>query len=833
MMLGRRRGAAELLLLLAVVWFAVVVVHSDIALRGKIYTSSDAQAAEAFKVVGDAARAAGEYPLWNPFVFAGMPSFASLSYTPNVYPLQLPLAWLDAHLHAPPMTWLLVHLLLAGFFTAAYARWRGLSLPASAAAGALVVAIPQVQAWCAYGHGTKVGTFAWLPLTLWCLEGVLRRGRWLFAFGLAASLAMQLLRGHVQIVYYTALAGGLWTAILLWPMLRAPAARRTALQRAAMLACACLLALAAAAVIYLPVWEYQAHSIRGAGSQGGGTTYDYATAWSLPPSELDTFWWPTAKGYGRGSYAGGMPFTDYPNYVGAPVLALALAALLLRRDRWCWWLLAVAGLATLVAMGKHSLLYDLMFRALPGFKKFRVPVMILILQQWTLLLLAATGLDAIARRLADEQVPRPRWLSPPSAVVVALCGAVLLLLGTIGADALRTNSMAVWQRARPELPSAVLAFAADLARRDAVRLGLLILASVGCCVALGRRRLPAAWASGAIALGLFLDYFAVGRPIVHPERTLPGLARQGSQVVVVPSPAVVQEPNTLRAAVEGSALTRWLKQQGPRPRVWPGGRLAADNSLAAQQIVSLGGYHPAKLKAYEDIRARLYDREPRVELANLLAAEFVVFDQPLPPEWLDALEAHGMSLQREPVYAGDDGVVYRNRSARPRGWLVRAFELEDPARGTPASEPAPSVLNRVLAPGFDPARTVILAQPPDPAPQPAAAPLPEPAAARVRAEGYNWVEYEAQAPAPAVLVTADIYYPDWSATVDGHPAPVLRADYALRAVALPAGSHVVRFQFTARSFHVGTWISLSAGAVTMLGLAVGAVSAWRRPAAAA
>lgn len=824
-MTTRRRLGLELLVLLAAIGLAILAIHPELVLQGKIYSSTDAEAAEAFRVIGEASSAAGEYPLWNPFVFAGMPSYASLGYTPGVYPLQVPVAWLVAHLPFPPMTWLLLHLLLAGTFTAAYARWRGLSLPASAVAGALVVGLAQVTAWSAYGHGTKLATFAWLPLTLWCMEGVLRQGRWIFVFGLAASAAMQLLRAHVQILYYTAMAGALWALLLLWPMLRDPKQRSRALARVGKLATAAALALGCAAVLYLPIWEYQAHSIRGSASQGGGTTYEYATAWSLPWTEIATFWWPTASGFGRASYVGGMPFTDYPNYLGFPLLLLAIVAVWLRRDRWCVWLAVVAVVATLVGLGRHGPLYELFYNLAPGFKKFRVPVMILILQQYAVVLLAAAGLDVVIARLAPPGGERSRWLGRPLAVVLGLVGLVLLALGTVGAEGLRRNAMVAWQRARPTVSSVVLPATARLASADASRMGLLLLACCATGVAVARRRVSPALGTSAVGLVLFVDFWAVDRPILRPERALTVPAQQGDRVVAVPSPKVLSELSTLRDAMASSPLARWLKQQEARPRAWPLGRLAQDNALAAQQVVSLGGYHAAKLRVYEDVRSRLYDRErPEVRLANLLAASWVVLEGPLQEDAFPALASLGMQLDPQPAYGGEDGVVYRNLSAQPRAWLVDRYELEAPADQPPAVEPTAAVLERVLADGFDAAATAILSAPPVPAPQAG----DTRGSARVVSETFHQIEVAVTAPRPMVLVMADIYYPGWKVTIGGAPATLLRADHALRAVAVPAGEHRVRLRFQDGSFVRGRVISLLSAGVVVLGL-LGTIWRARRP----
>jgi hypothetical protein len=359
-----------------------------------------------------------------------------------------------------------------------------------------------------------------------------------------------------------------------------------------------------------------------------------------------------------------------------------------------------------------------------------------------------------------------------------------------------------------------------MASADATRLGLLILACCATGVAVARRRVSPAAGASAVGLVLFIDLWAVDRPIVHPERALTVPAQQGSRVVAAPSPSVLSELSTLRAAMAPTPLAQWLNAQEARPRAWPLGHLAQDNALAAQQVVSLGGYHPAKLKVYEDIRSRLYDRErPEVRLANLLAAGWVVLEGPLQEEAFPALASLGMRLDPQAAYSGEDGVVYRNLSAQPRAWLVDRFELEGAAGQPATSEPEPAVLERVLAEDFDASATAIVSAPPSPAPEVGGGE----GSVRVVHETFHGVELAVTAPRPRLLVVADIYYAGWKATIDGAPAPMLRADYALRALALPAGEHQVRFRFQDDSFTRGRMISLLAAAVIVLGLLA---SAW-------
>ena len=667
---------------------ALVVLHPEVAVQGKVYTSSDAQAASAFQTVGDAMLAQGEFPHWNPFVFTGMPSYASLAYNPHTYPLTEPVRAAREIFGLVPMTWMLVHMWIAGLGLAFWMRWRGRSWGAAIVVGTLLIAVPHLVSWGAYGHGTKVGTFAWMPWALWFTEALLRRGGVGWAAALAATVALMLLRAHVQIAYYAVLAIGVFVLAQAGPWLRDASTRSAALARTGWVIAAGLVALGAALVLYLPVLEYQAHSIRGVASQGGGAAFDYATSWSLSWSELPTLWWPTAAGYGRGPYVGAMPFTDFPNYIGLPLIVFAGCGVLLRRDRITWALVALVLLTSLVALGKHFPLYQLLYDLLPGFKKFRVPVMILIVQELALLVLAAQGIDGVLDRLRNRAAALPAWLGRGALVVAVAMGLVMLMLGTLGATALGQSMMNRWAAmaasfGRSAPPVEVMRAAAELATLDAVRIGFVVIALALALAASRRWSLPRAVPYLVVGGLLFFDLWQVNQPLLRPEHSLPRVGIEGNRRVAVASESIIQDEAALHAFTADPELTQWLLEREARPRVFPLGSLGMDNRLAASGIVSLGGYHAAKLGVYERLRERVFDpQRPDFRVANLLGARWVVTDRPLAEQTLAAVLQLGADLGEGPLLVTPGGSIYENRSALPRAWMVEEVETEVPATNT-------------------------------------------------------------------------------------------------------------------------------------------------------
>jgi hypothetical protein len=782
------RGLVVALVLL----LALALLYPELLFQGRIFLSADARNADAFALVGDAALAKGHYPMWNPYLFAGMPTFGSLSYTRFLYPPGMVFRFFQDTLHLPPMTWMLAHLLFGGLGMAyLLSRWR---LPTAALVlGALAwMLFPRVTAWAVHGHGSKLAAAMYLPwIVAFTLEVLGGRGRRSIGL-LAMLLGLQVLRGHTQITYYTLLTvGGLVLANGLVPLAPGAADAPIAVRwrRGGLVMVGLVLAFLLGAVLLIPLHDYAGISIRGQTSEGGGLGYDYATAWSLSPRELGTLIWPSAAGFGKATYQGQMPFTDYPNYFGWLLLALAVAAWWTGRRALVGVLGLLAGLALLIAFGRHApFLYDLLYNHLPYFNKFRVPSMILILGAFAVAVLAGHGASA----LAGEPEHSARWRRPLPLVVMGL-GLLVLLLGGSGLlerayqQHLRDLAQAAGKTAAPVLLQA----AWILQRADLVRIGLVLLAAGGALLLAARktgfRRSGLIWVLAAL---LLLDMRGVDIRITHPERSLKDVvAGPDGRGQLVNATALLQRYRPAAAELGQGPLFASLAAAAGHERVFPLGSLATQNELMVAEIRSLGGYHPAKLAFYEKVRARLYGRPPAGRLASWLAGAVVTFDQALPAELFPALRNLGLDLAEEPLVRGST-VAYRNRAALRRARLVTAYALA--AEGEAASNKLDAYLARIQEGSEPVAERVLLDRLPSPAPTAAAEPLPAP---EYLVDGLDEIILRTAADRSAILLLADMWAPGWRVAVDGRETDLLQADHILRGVALGPGPHEVRFHY--------------------------------------
>ena len=216
---------------LTTAWVAVllalvtVLFFHEVSLGGKTFVSPDASAPAGFVRIGEQSLYQQHvYPLWNPFVFLGMPSFGSGAYNPLIYPPDWPLALVAKVVPLPDMTWLLLYYFLGALFFFLLAREMG-ARPEGALLGSLAfVFAPNLVAVGAHGHGSQLVDSAYLPLLVWLAARWMRKGQLADLGWLALAGGFQFLRGHVQICFYTWMAVGLYALVEVAAALREPAA---------------------------------------------------------------------------------------------------------------------------------------------------------------------------------------------------------------------------------------------------------------------------------------------------------------------------------------------------------------------------------------------------------------------------------------------------------------------------------------------------------------------------------------------------------------------------------------------------------------------------------
>jgi hypothetical protein len=746
----------------------LALIFNQLVFARKVFVSPDAVAPTGFaSVAEESMKKGGPYPLWNPYVFLGMPSFGSLTYNPYVYFPDVVLKWIHVVLpFLPPMTWLLLYYFLGGLFTFLLLKEKGLSIESGFFAAIVFMLTPNLVAIGAFGHGSKLITSAFIPIVMMTAMRLLSKGDALSFGFLALTAGLQLLRAHVQIVYYTWMALGFYCLLFLLMNssngLRFPAR----LTRVGYVAGAIVVALAFAAVLYLPVHDYSAYSSRG-GAEGGGLEFGRATDWSFSPVEMMTFLVPSWLGFGGSTYWGSMPFTDYPNYMGILPLFLAFVGLLSirKRDVLFFGLLALSSL--LISFGKHlEFLYRLLYQGLPYFNKFRVPVMILVLLQFSIAVLAAYGIEKLRREREDSKSSPVERASLWIAVAFAVLWLLWFLFG---------RNLGSWYKGLVTgSPRGLSAEAADqclaMVKRDILIVGFIGFAGFMSIHLFLRRKLTAFLLVAILVCLTVIDVWRVDTRIFSP---------------------MVGERSSMTSEYFRDDTIDFLQRDSSLYRIIPLSREFTDNKYAGFGIASVGGYHAAKPALYE----KFYDRiiKPGTLTPAVLAmlnVKYLVF-----PDYISAgpllTLAHDGSRK-----------VYQFHAVLPRAFLVDSVVvLTDEG----------AVLDSIASNWFDPSTTAFILEP-----TPRVPVTKEGSSVRIASYGLNRIDIEANIAKPCFMVLSELYYPDWKAQIDGVQAKIYRTDFLLRGLALAPGNHTVEFFYDSRALKRGVLLSASASVVIIL-----------------
>jgi hypothetical protein len=468
-----------------------------------------------WRVFGFGELARGNLALWNPHLFAGKPFFgdfqSALLYPPNLIHLVLP------HRLAINLTFVL-HLWLAGLLTYAWARRSVLGRLAATLAGLVSMLGAPFLLHVEAGHLTHVCTMAWTAGVLWCVDEAIRAGAagarraataWVLAGMVAAAL--QVLGGHPQFAYYTALVSGAFAlAHVLVPGLLLPRPAGIGGRAWPLAACALVWCGGAALAAVQVLGGVDAALESGRWQETGEA---FSGTFSLPLENLLTLVAPHVFGGGGRPYFGRWYDWEVTAYMGAATLVLAVLA----RGRRAAVERTVVALALFLALGAELPLFAVAYEIVPGFRLFRAPARMAAAALPLVALLAARGLDEVLRAGVRRR----------AALAAAAGAAVLAALAAAAATGAWDPLVAVMQSASVrEVSASVLAdpgFAAS-ARGVTTRELLLASAVFALCaglLALSRRR-PRAIYGVAVVAAIELVLFArVHRKTSPPEMAYP------------------------------------------------------------------------------------------------------------------------------------------------------------------------------------------------------------------------------------------------------------------------------------------------------------------------
>lgn len=764
--------------LLAVLLIGLLPFLGFFTSSGQALYASDSLQAPAWKPFL-AALKHGLIPMWHPYGLGGMPSldagFGDFAYPGFqliglIFPIKTFISWC-----------FILHALFAG--CAAYylvRRFFGLDKILSVGLAVAYMFNTDFLSHIYDGHTGKFYILAWLPLSLYFLLRNLSRGaHWRHSLGLALTLSVILSIFHPQLTYFV-----LMGYFLVWAFKTVLILKDKEYPRAALVAARfwlpILLGIGLVFFLFYPPTQWtKQYGIRGSDEK---TTYEHATSWSMHPEETASLVVPEFGGI-LDKYWGRNPFKLNSEYPGLSVLFLGVLGLVLYRKEkgyWFWLWGGVGILAVIFGLGAHTPLYHLFYAAIPGIKNFRAPSMMLFWLATALLVMSADTLARLTRGPAPSSEVRARRSKRLMQFGFGAAG-LLVLVGVVPSIAYGIWDSLFSGEALPNLANraagqsafslgalragvllAALVFAARkwlIENVEPMRFGLVLLAVT--CVDL-------IWVDSSFIRTYDPERFLASEPAIDFLKA---------------------DTSAFRVFGLPGAYERWVLQY--------------------HGIETTDGWTDNEYRLYREFRGGDYQQNPNFMAGLKQNPDGTVSGSP----FLDMLNVKYLAYRLQ----GEGGLrLAPNTSVLPRAWFVPHWD----------TLPEDQVLARMLQGGFDPRRSAFLSgsglgprpgeasAPSSPA---AAAPdssrrgnagdtsraaapaanAPETPAAALRLErkDFNSASWSVQAPSEGLVVFSELWFPHWQVSVDGKPAPLLRANYAFRGVHVDAGAHTIAFAY--------------------------------------
>jgi hypothetical protein len=740
----------------------------------------------------------GEFPLWNPYTMAGHPIYAD-GVTRTLSPFLLIYRFFDVPLGYSLAR--LTELLLAAIFMYVFLAAVGVS-PWGGLMGSLVFAFSAHSMLHLTGLGWW-GGLMWLPLILLFVDRAIARSSSRDATLAGVMLAAQFFCGYMpNQIYYVG-------AVVLYYLFfgfatRGPTNRQSGRRALAMMAVTLGVGLALSATQWVPMLELLRHSNR----KVIGAELGYI---HLPPWYALTLFFPNL--FGKAYDADALTlFTalgvshDHILYLGvASLLPLGFSVHRLKRagsDRALFFAL-LAALSLVIMMAAP--LYVPITKYIPILQVIRVAVRAGVLFLFAACALVGFGADLLLESSADalarlSRLARRFFYAAIAFVVVAALASYLMKVTGVALESGGRGKVAFIRRAAFVLSGQFMRIDSGILLPLAFAFAVVLLLAASINGLVGRRVLLA-----GLVLLLTADLswnsaqfnHSFDRAGVYPPTRLTDALRS------LPPGRVLAVPSELETNRRVSSDTYKI--------------IAPPNTLLPYQIPTVSGKNQQFPKWYREYASLI---EPQQNLSH------VVFDRPRSP-FFDLLNVrYVMTRESSPPIDGCDlialaeGVaLYENRSALPRAFFAdRVVEALTHA----------DAIDVLRAPGFDPRTVVVEATPGESAGGEvgaAAIESPPPHKAAGESEGARIIEDKRnrvviETEKQGMLVLSDNYYPGWRAQIDGSPAEVWRANCTMRAVRVPAGRHMVSFEFIPAAFWSSAYVSFVAAAAVLAAFAV-------------
>jgi hypothetical protein len=510
-----------------------------------------------------------------------------------------------------------------------------------------------------------------------------------------------------------------------------------------------------------------------------------------------TFFIPSWYGFGWHSYQG--PLTQYrevrlntywgpqpqpvdnPHYMGIIIIVIAIIGFVKnRKEPIVQYIGITIFVSLLVAFGKEfPFIYDLLYRYLPMFNKFRIPLMILMLVQFFIPFLAGYGIMSFVTELKKTSSSQERqWKYTLG--FLALCFVVTLIGKGILKDIYSSffpvqevsKVLALYYGQDPRVLTMLYDFVFSSIITDVLVGCALLIVVFGAFYYYQKRELKPATLYGILIIAVLFDLWRVASKPSEPKPK-----QESIQVMATPDFIKVLQQDTTQFRV--------LKITDGQP-------VYGDNSYAYWRIQNAYGYHGAKMRIFQDMADVAGMGNPLVW--QLMNVKYLISNRD---------ESNPALVQ---VYNDPNTKVYGVRFALPRAFFVNRYEVSDNL----------GILKKIADHSFDPRDIAYVSEDIKTKIDP---PLQGAEAAIVH-YGIQDLEVRTTSTGNNLLFLSEAYYPKgWKAFMDGKEVEILRLNYLFRGVIVPQGKHIIEMKFEPASFSIGKQISLVSNILVLIGIA--------------
>ncbi|MGI6369442.1 MAG: YfhO family protein [Ignavibacteria bacterium] len=824
----------------------VVIFFRDALFGGSFWGASDSINAACFKTYKEQP---GEFPLWQPYIFSGMPGMAAMMESATRYwDLTIYVIYgvgnffrslFDSEA-ARMVFWYIVFGSGMFFLMRVHKQDRWISLFAAIA----MTFCTGITIWVMIGHNAKPLTFMMAPYVFIMFELMKRKFSFLYAVLTVLVMHVMMEGGHVQMMFYIACAMFIYLILDIVNGLIKKTSIAPILRSTGIFVIATGLAFAMSADKYLSVLEYTPYSTRGSApitatqsdDESAGSSskdYEYATNWSFSPDEIIDFFVPSYHGFGKVTYSGPLtggretkimtywgqkPFEDAAPYMGGIVMFLALlgAIRFFTKNVFVQAMVITSLFALLLSFGyTFPIIFDFFFYHFPKFSSFRAPSMALVLMHFCIPVLAAYGLVAL-KQMRDEYGAYKALPSKEKRSLNIFFGAVglFVVVGIIFAAVFQTSyienvvASKTLQNYGEGVAQTLSTFIWDNTVSDWTVIGILsLIAAALSYIYVNRKMSNVSFISTIIILVIFDLWRVSYRPMDLVDKSV--------------------EKNPFPRTDIVNFIEQDKKATGEHFRVCDLS-IQVTNAHAYFLIESVNGYHPAKLRTYQDMLdvccGGSTSNVTHPFLWNLLNTKYIITPQQMGENPLFQSQHTGAFVYYNPTYCKRAFFVDSVKVAKP-------LEIINHLKEGDFNPKSLAYVEKDLAEKIEPSRSYVAELQAMYLQQNQGDTNVAIQDIKVEAPTANIVEYkneyikiETESKAQHLLVLSEMYYPVcWKAYIDGKETEIYKTNFALRSVVVPAGNHTVEFKYKSENFELGKTLSTSVNIFVILALIAGIV----------